>query len=70
MKTKLPLIALSTLLICLTACHSRTTPNHVRRLLEHPQFEQAKKAAPDWTKDALGTVNDLQRDLEKEKASK
>lgn len=60
-------LALSTLLLC-PACKTRPQTNHVQNLLNHPQFPLAREHAPDWAKSALTTVNDLQRELAKEKA--
>lgn len=61
MKTPSPAL----LILSLTLLSGCTSPrlNHVQRLLGHPQFPAARAAAPDFTRDALRTINDLQRDL-------
>jgi len=59
MKTKLLLMLLSLLL--LAGCQTVPT-NQVQRLLAHPQFPAARQAAPVWAKDALNTINDLQKE--------
>ncbi len=40
---------------------------NVRRLIERPDAEAARKAAPGFTQDALLTVSDLEYQLAKEK---
>ena len=47
------------LTLLLTGCQLNRT-DHVKRLLKHPEFEQARVAAPAFVKDALYTINDLQ----------
>jgi hypothetical protein len=64
-KTPMRLIALSMLLLLSQACTTRPPTNHIPRLLNHPQFPAARAAAPEWARDALTTINDLQRDLAK-----
>lgn len=49
-------------LLLLIGCHTPPATNQVQRLLSHPQFPQARAAAPEWARDALTTINDLQRD--------
>jgi endonuclease/exonuclease/phosphatase (EEP) superfamily protein YafD len=51
------------LLLLLAGCQTPPQVNQVERLLNHPQFPAARQAAPDWSRDALRTINDLQRDL-------
>lgn len=58
------------LLLLLAGCQSTPQVNHVPRLLAHPQFPAARAAAPDWARDALSTINDLQRDLAISESSK
>lgn len=58
------LTLLSTLLL-LPACQTLPQTNHVQRLLKHPEFNAAARAAPAFTKDALHTINDLQLELQK-----
>ena len=38
--------------------------NNAERLMNHPQFPAAAKAAPDFTADALKTINALEEELE------
>jgi hypothetical protein len=56
------------LLLVLAGCQNPPAINHVERLLNHPQFPAARESAPDWARDALRTVNDLQRDLQHHQA--
>lgn len=60
MKTRTLLMLLS--LILLAGCLTPPQANQVQRLLAHPQFPAARQAAPVWAKDALTTINDLQRE--------
>lgn len=41
---------------------------NVERLLARPDFDAAAKAAPEWTRDSLKTVNGLEADLQRERA--
>ena len=49
------------LLLPLVMCSGCLT---TERLIAHPQFKSAALAAPDWTRDALETIADLERELE------
>jgi len=60
MKTRTLLMLLSLALI--SGCQSPPQANQVTRLLAHPQFPAARQAAPVWAKDALNTINDLQKE--------
>lgn len=60
-------LALSMLLLCPACMTTRPQINHIPRLLSHPQFQAARDSAPEFTRDALSTINDLQRDIQKEK---
>lgn len=39
--------------------------DHGARLIAHPQFKAAAQAAPDWTRDALNTIADLESEIER-----
>lgn len=41
---------------------------NVERLLARPDFDAAAKAAPEWTRDSLKTVNGLEAELQRERA--
>lgn len=56
--------------LLLVTCSPRPEVDQVQRLLAHPQFTQAREAAPEWSKDALTTINDQQREIQKLKAPK
>lgn len=52
-----------------TPSRSHGTPTgNVERLLARPDFSAAAKAAPEWTRDSLKTVNGLEADLQRERA--
>lgn len=55
--------ALSILL--LTSCASVKLDN-AQRLIARPDFEQAKTAAPEWCRDALKTINNLEYEIERQ----
>ena len=56
------------LMLLLAMCSGCLTPrlNNTDRLINHPQFRSAVLAAPDWTRDALETIADLEREIEAE----
>ncbi|MDR2675098.1 MAG: hypothetical protein LBC18_09590 [Opitutaceae bacterium] len=76
-KTKLTLTLLfAALLPLLAGCNSLSRPagtNHVRRLMDRPEFP-AVLASPEpvraWAKDALETINNLQLERDKLEAEK
>jgi len=39
--------------------------NNSDRLIAHPQFRDAARAAPVWTSDALKTINRLEAEIER-----
>lgn len=65
-RTLLPLT-----LLLLAAC--QTPPERrdmVQELLHHPQFPAVRLAAPEWGKTALETINDLQTENAKLRATR
>ncbi len=57
------LFAVAVLIIA--GCVSAPQHGHVRRLLAFPGFDEAGKAAPGWTVEALDTVALLEYELAK-----
>ena len=47
---------------------SAPSSGNVERLLGRPDFDPAAKAAPEWVRDSLKTVNSLEADLQRERA--
>ena len=47
---------------CLTP---RVRLENAHRLIGHPEFKQAAQAAPEWTREALKTINRLEYELER-----
>ena len=47
---------------------SGLSSGNVGRLLARTDFPDAAKAAPEWTRDSLKTVNSLEADLQRERA--
>ena len=37
-----------------------------KRLIEHPEFEAAAQAAPNWTQEALDIIAELESEIEKQ----
>ena len=63
-RTGLPrMLPLTLLLVMCSGCMT-TRLNNTERLIAHPQFQSAVIAAPDWTRDALETIADLEREIE------
>ena len=56
-------LPLTLLLVMCSGCMT-TRLNNTERLIAHPQFQSAVIAAPDWTRDALETIADLEREIE------
>ncbi len=50
--------------LMLSSCRTVELKN-VETLTKHPQFPQAAQAAPEFTKDALRTVADLEYQIER-----
>jgi len=53
------LIMLSTT-FAIAGCKTTITLNESKRLMQHPQFTNAVIYAPDFTRDALKTINRLE----------
>ena len=62
-RTRTLKIALLALLIPLTGCLNAKLENS-QRLMDRPDFHAAAIAAPDWVKDALKTINELEERIE------
>ena len=57
-------IALLLLLILLQAGCLNAKLENSQRLMDRPDFEAAAIAVPDWVKDALTTINELEERIE------
>jgi uncharacterized lipoprotein YmbA len=64
MKLKMQL-SMIVLTLSLTGCATTTKLANTERLLAHPQFEEAVIAAPEFTREALKTINYLEYQLER-----
>ena len=62
------LITLTLLFVC-TGCQTAVEYNNTKRLTAHPQFPKAAFHAPDFTRDALKTIADLEYQIERGKAN-
>ena len=52
-------------LLCLTACTSPIQLQNSQRLMARPDFPAARAAAPEFTRDALKTIDQLEYQLER-----
>ncbi len=60
------LMVIGILVATLSGCsvfHARL--DNAQRLIARPDFEQAKLAAPEWCRDALKTINELELEIER-----
>jgi hypothetical protein len=53
------LMMLSTIFV-MAGCRTTITLNESKRLMQHPQFTNAVIYAPEFTRDALKTINKLE----------
>ena len=54
------------LLLLLTGCATPMVKlNNSNRLMERPDFPVAARAAPEWCRDALKTINELEYEIER-----
>lgn len=53
------------LLLFLCSCTGVKLDN-AQRLINRPDFENARVAAPEWCRDALKTINSLEYELERQ----
>jgi hypothetical protein len=51
--------------VMLASCGTVKELNGVKTLTDHPQFPRAAQQAPEWTKEALRTVADLEYQIER-----
>ena len=65
MKAKLIIL---TLLCACTGCQTAVEYNNTKRLTAHPQFPKAAFHAPDFTRETLRTIADLEYQIERGKA--
>tara|TARA_R100000900_G_scaffold142854_1_gene125041 strand:+ start:367 stop:600 length:234 start_codon:yes stop_codon:yes gene_type:complete len=64
MKKKLILLMMLLTGLMVQGC-ATTKLNNVEEMVEHPQFQDAAKAAPDWTKAVLKRLASLEYELER-----
>ena len=60
---KLKHVSLLSLILLQVGCLNAKLENS-QRLMDRPHFEPAAIAAPDWVKDALKTINELEEQIE------
>jgi len=57
-------LILSVLCCILTSC-VEVRLNNAKRLIERPDFENARQHSPEWCRDALKTINELELEIER-----
>lgn len=58
-------LILTMLSVMLVGCGTVRELNGVKTLTDHPQFPRAAQQAPEWTREALRTVADLEYKIER-----
>ena len=48
-----------------TGCTTAPTLNNSDRLMARPDFDIVRRAAPEWARDALHTINKLEHTIER-----
>lgn len=51
--------------MALSACQFRPRLNNAERLIARPDFDKASQCAPEWCRDALKTINELEMEIER-----
>ena len=69
MQLKKPIVIALVILASLTTagCWNTVSRDETARLIAHPEFTAAAKAAPNFTKDALRTITQLEYELAQKK---
>jgi len=49
----------------LTGCAMHARLDNAKRLIDRADFEAARVAAPEWCRDALKTINELELEIER-----
>ena len=62
---RINLLTLTMLCGMLAGCGTMQELNGVKTLTAHPQFPRAAQHAPEWTREALRTVADLEYQIER-----
>ena len=58
-------ISLCLIAVLLGSCAAHIRYNESARLMQRADFDAAKTAAPEWCRDALKTINDLELEIER-----
>lgn len=58
-------LALLSLVLCAGCVSAPVRLNNSARLIARPDFQTAAQAAPEWCRDALKTINQLEHQLER-----
>ncbi len=54
-------------MLVMSGCATEIKMDNAQRLINHPEFSAAAKAAPNWTREALDTISRLEFEIEKPK---
>ena len=49
----------------LSGCNMHVRLNNAERLINRPDFDVARTTAPEWCRDALKTINELELEIER-----
>lgn len=58
-------ISLCLIAVLLGGCAAHIRYNESSRLMQRADFDAAKTAAPEWCRDALKTINELELEIER-----
>lgn len=59
------LISVCAVALLLGGCMTHTRYDNAQRLINRADFDAARVAAPEWCRDALKTVNELELEIER-----
>ena len=52
-------------LVLLSSCNTHVRLNNAERLINRDDFDVARQSAPEWCRDALKTINELELEIER-----
>lgn len=58
-------ISVCTVAVLLGGCMTHARYDNAKRLIDRADFEAARVAAPEWCRDALKTINELELEIER-----
>ena len=64
-KRLMKLLTALTLAILISGCNTHVRLNNAERLINRADFDVARTTAPEWCRDALKTINELELEIER-----